>query len=184
VRQLCIPTDLRPTIAKELHDRTAHLGFDRLYATARARYYWPGMYAFLREHVLTCLECHQAKRPIKQGQTPIVSLPVPPPATRWHEDFHGPLSTSQGKKYILVLIDSTSMWPELIPVEDTSAETVVRVLFDNIVARYGVPNGLSVLSDNGSAFISKLAKLMCQTFGIRQYFTTPTIRKQIRELRS
>jgi hypothetical protein len=173
VRQLCIPTGLRPAIAKELHDRNAHLGFDRMYATARARYYWPGMYVFLRDHVLTCLECQQAKRPINQGQTPIVSLPVPPPATRWHMDFHGPLPTSQGKKYILVLIDSTSMWPELIPVEDTSAETVVRALFDNVVARHGVPHGLSVLTDNGSAFISKLAKLTCQTFGIRQYFTTP-----------
>jgi hypothetical protein len=65
------------------------------------------------------------------------------------------------------------MWPELIPVEDTSAETVVRALFDNIVARYGVANGLSVLPYNGSAFISKLAKLTRHNFGIRQYFTTP-----------
>ena len=65
------------------------------------------------------------------------------------------------------------MWVELIAVEDTTAETVVRALFDNVVARYGVPIGLSVLSDNGSAFIAQLTKLFCQTFGIRQHFTTP-----------
>ena len=173
IRQLCVPTALRPLVATELHDNNAHLGFDRLYATARIRYFWPGMYVFLRDHVLTCLQCQQAKRPINQGSAPIISLPVPLPTTRWHLDHHGPFPMSQGKRYILVLIDSTSMWPELIAVEDTSAETVVRALFDHVIARHGVPSGLSVLTDNGSAFISKLAKLTCQTFGIKQYFTAP-----------
>jgi hypothetical protein len=62
VHQLCISTDLRPVdmIAKELHDRNAHLGFDRTYATARAQYYWPGMYVFLRERVLTSQETYQS----------------------------------------------------------------------------------------------------------------------------
>jgi transposase InsO family protein len=49
------------------------------------------------------------------------------------------------------------MWPELISVEDTSAETVVRALFDNVIARFGMPREILVLTDNGSAFISKLA---------------------------
>ena len=131
-----MPTGLRPLVARELHDRNAHLGFNRMYATTRTRFYWPGMYAFLREYVLTCQECQKAKWPINQGNAPIVSLPVPPPATRWHLDHHGPFPASQGKRYILVLIDSTSLRPELIAVEDTGAETVVRAIFDNIVARH------------------------------------------------
>ena len=173
IRQLCVPTGLRARVATELHDNNAHLGFDRMYATARTRYHWRGMYTDLRDHVLSCLQCQQAKRPINQGSAPIISLPVPLPTTRWHMDHHGPFPKSQGKRYILVLIDSTSMWPELIAVEDTSAETVVRALFDNVIARHGVPSGMSVLTDNGSAFISKLAKLTCQTFGIKQYHTSP-----------
>jgi transposase InsO family protein len=88
-------------------------------------------------------------------------------------DFHGPLVPSNGKRYILVLIDSTSMWVELIPVADTTAETAVRALYDNVIARFGVPKGLSVLTDNGSAFIAQLTKLFCKTFGIKQYFTSP-----------
>jgi hypothetical protein len=173
VKQMCVPTALRARLAQELHDDNNHLGFDRLYCTARTRYYWPGMYAFLREHVLTCLDYQQAKRPVHPDKTPIVSLPVPAPANRWHLDFHGPLPESEGRRHILVLIDSTSMWPELIPVEDTSAETAVRALFDNVVARFGMPREISALTDNGSAFISKLANLTCKTFGIKQYFTTP-----------
>jgi transposase InsO family protein len=173
VKQLCVPTQFRPEIAYGLHDRNAHLGIDRLYATARLRYYFPGMFTFLRNHVNTCLVCQQAKRPIHPGKIPLSSLPVPPPCTRWHLDHHGPMPESNGKRYILVLIDSSSMWPELVPVEDTSAETTFRALFDHVISRFGLPRGISVLTDNGSAFISKLAALFCKTFGIRRHFTTP-----------
>lgn len=173
VKQLCIPTPFREDIAIGLHDRNAHPGFDRLYATARTRYFWPGMYVFLKNHVITCMHCQQAKRPIHPGKTPIVSLPVPAPCTRWHIDFHGPFPDSNGMKYILLLIDSTSMWPELIATEDCTADTVVRVLFDHVIARFGLPRGISILTDNGSAFISKLSKQFCKMFGIQQFFTSP-----------
>jgi len=33
--QLCIPCGLRESIALSLHDNNAHIGFDRLHATAR-----------------------------------------------------------------------------------------------------------------------------------------------------
>jgi Integrase zinc binding domain/Integrase core domain len=157
IRQLCVPVDLRPQVAIELHDNNAHVGFDRLYALARTKFYWSGMYTFLRQHVVTCQTCQQAKRPTGRGKTPLTSLPVPPPLTRWHMDFHGPLAPSDGKRYILVLIDTTSMWVELIPVADMTAQTVVGALYDNVIARFGVPKGLSVLTDNGSAFIAQLS---------------------------
>jgi transposase InsO family protein len=65
------------------------------------------------------------------------------------------------------------MWVELLAVEDLTAETVVRALFDNVVAQFGVPSAFSILTDNGAAFIGQLTKLFCRSFGIRQYFTTP-----------
>ena len=136
VKQLCVPTDLRVAIAVGLHDKNCHPGFDRLYATARSRYFFPGMYKFLKEHVMTCTECQICKRPIGVPKVPLTSLPVPNPCTRWHLDFHGPFPESCGKKYILCMIDSTSMWPELIATEDCTAETVAAAIFDNIVARF------------------------------------------------
>jgi transposase InsO family protein len=173
VRQFCVPTALRPEIATGLHERNGHVGFDRLYALASSKFFWPGMYTFLRQHVLTYVEYQQSKWPIKPGKTLLTSLTVPPPLTRFHMDFHVPLPLSRGERYILVLIDSTSMWTELIAVEDTTAETVVRALFDNVIARFSVPSGLSILTDNGSAFIAQSTKLFCRNFGIKQFFTTP-----------
>jgi hypothetical protein len=80
---------------------------------------------------------------------------------------------SSGKRFILVLIDSSSRWPELVPVEVTSAETTFSALFDHVVSRCGLPRGISMLIDNGSAFISKLSALFCKTFCIRRHFTSP-----------
>jgi hypothetical protein len=71
------------------------------------------------------------------------------------------------------LIDSTSIFPELVAVKDTSATTFIRALFDNVVARYGVPKGISLQSDNGSGFIAKVSKMFTQTFGIRRMYSSP-----------
>jgi hypothetical protein len=91
---VCFSTQFRPEIAYVLNNRNAHLGIDRLYATARLRYYFPGMFNFLRNHANTCLVCQQAKRPIHPGKIPLFSLPVPHTCARWHLDHHGPADIS------------------------------------------------------------------------------------------
>ena len=160
-------------VAVGLHDNNCHPGFDRLYATTRTRYFFEGMYTYLKAHVLTCKECQLCKRPVGNHKAPLTSLPVPKPCTRWHLDFRGPFPESNGFKYILCMIDSTSMWPELIATKDCTEETVASAIFDNIVARFGLPRGISLLTDNGSCFISKLAKAFCDAFNIKQFFTSP-----------
>jgi hypothetical protein len=114
--------------------------------------------------VFTCQICQEAKRPVHPEQVPLLPLPNPRPSTYWIADFHGPFPPSReegedgenAKKFVLCLIDSTSMFPELVAVKDTSATTFIRALFDNVVARYGVPKGISLQSDNGSGFIAKV----------------------------
>jgi len=103
------------------------------------------------------------------------ALPTVPPGERWIVDFHGsfPATSSDDKRYILVFIDSASLWPEMVAVRDTSAETVVQSLFDCIISLWGFPKQIDLQSDNGSGFKAKLTDLCCRTFGITQYFTTP-----------
>src|SRR5258706_16261500 len=55
----------------------------------------------------------------------MTSLPAPAPNIRWHLNLHEALrTTTDGTKYILCMIDSTSMWPELIATEECIAEKV------------------------------------------------------------
>jgi hypothetical protein len=173
VKQLCIPTSLREIVTIQLHDNNAHIGFDRLFSTMKSRYFWPKMYTFLHRHVVTCLQCQHVKRQIHKTTTPILPSPIAQPCTKWYADFHGPFPASNNMKYILVFIDSSSMWPILVPTADTSAQTVVQALYDHVVTQFGLPRSISIVSDNGGAFISQLASTFCKTFNIQQYFTSP-----------
>jgi hypothetical protein len=132
------------------------------------------MYTFFSDPVLSCPVYQQVKRPTHPIKTPTTSLAIPLPGTRWHIDHHNNFPTSaDGNRHVLVIIESTSMWPELIAVESTDAETVAQAPFDNIVSRFGILRGFSIFSDNGSVFISELTSLFCRTFRVRQIFSTP-----------
>jgi transposase InsO family protein len=173
IRQVCVPRQFRQRVADAMHVGTLHAGFDRLYASMRTRFYWPRLYSYLHDFITSCVDCQKCKRPAHKERVPIGTLGVSPPLTKFTMDFHGPFNESNGMKYILVFICCTSGWVELIPTRDTSAKTVVRCLFDNIISRFGIPRGLSLQSDCGSGFIAALTRLCCKTFGIKQIHSVP-----------
>ena len=64
-------------------------------------------------------------------------------------DFLGPLTkTSEGHKYILLVVDAFSKWPEAFPMKSTEASELARILYDEIICRYGAPS--SILTDKTS----------------------------------
>ena len=80
-------------------------------------------------------------------------------------DIIGPLpETSDGNRYILVFSDYTTKWPEGFALKDTKAETVAKVLVDEMISRHSAPRRL--LSDQGSNFLSNLVKCVCEYFEV------------------
>jgi O-acetyl-ADP-ribose deacetylase (regulator of RNase III) len=174
IKQLCVPTALRPKIVIAFHDGfTCHAGVDRTFETIRSRYWFPGCYAFIKQHVITCLECQQAKQPVHKPQVPILPLGTPQINSIFVADHHGPLVESDGKKYVLTIVDETSLWVELVAVASCDAQTFVNAFFDHVIARHGCPYGIVLRTDNGSAFISQVSKAFCESFGIKQVFSSP-----------
>ena len=56
--------------------------------------------------------------------------------------WQGSLNTSEtGPILMLTKIDSFSILAEAIPIYNQSAKTVARVLFEQWISRFGVPNG-------------------------------------------
>ncbi|KII60797.1 Retrovirus-related Pol polyprotein [Thelohanellus kitauei] len=89
----------------------------------------------------------------------------------WELDFTGPLPmTKRGNKYIMVCVDHYSKWIEAAAIPDISAETAARVLFTQVVSRFGVPK--TILTDQGTAFESKLFTHLCQHLGIEKLRST------------
>ena len=62
IEQLCLPQEMRQEIVEGYHTQNCHIGFDRLFATVKQKYYWLKMYSQLRELVLGCQECQQSKK--------------------------------------------------------------------------------------------------------------------------
>jgi transposase InsO family protein len=68
-----------------------------------------------------------------------------------------------GYKYLLVLIDTFSGWVEAFPTKRETAQVVAKVLLEEIIPRYGIPETLG--SDDGPAFISNVLQGLAQAVG-------------------
>ena len=53
-------------------------------------------------------------------------------------------------------MDYLTKWPEARAIPDMTAKSVAAFFYEDIVCRYGCPK--EIVSDNGSAFISKMVK--------------------------
>ncbi|GFW24526.1 retrovirus-related Pol polyprotein from transposon opus [Trichonephila clavipes] len=86
-------------------------------------------------------------------------------------DLLGPYPASQPERYkfILVISDHFTKWCELIPLRKASAQAIANALFDNYIARYGVP--ISLISDNGPQFISDVFEHLSHRLDIKHMKT-------------
>ena len=86
-------------------------------------------------------------------------------------DIVGPLNrTKRGHKFILVICDYATKYPEAIPLKSIDSESVANALIDTF-SRVGFPNEL--LSDQGTNFMSSLMDQLCRLLQIRKLNTTP-----------
>ncbi len=171
VDQLVIPDTLVPAVLRMVHDAViaGHPGKERTLTAARARYFWPTMRLDIDEHVAKCVKCAQYKG-TSSGPAPI--LEYPPPTRPWDvvsiDLLQLPQST-QGSKYVLVMVDMFSRYVVLAPIKDKTAQNVAHALVTRLICEYSAPRVL--LSDNGAEFRNRLLHEICNQFGINHTFT-------------
>ena len=86
-------------------------------------------------------------------------------------DVVGPLERSRtGHRYILVICDYATRYPEAFPLRNTKARQVANCLIQ-LFSRVGVPK--EILTDQGSNFTSKSLRQVYSLLGIRGIKTTP-----------
>ena len=102
----------------------------------------------------------------------MVPLPIiGEPFSRIAMDMVGPLPRSRsGNKYVLVLCDYATRYPEAIPLKNTDAETVAEELLA-LFSRVGIPN--EILTDQGSNFQSQLLKELYRLLRVDAIRTSP-----------
>ena len=84
----------------------------------------------------------------------------------WKLIFLSSPITSSGNQYLVVFLNYLTKWVEVYPVPDQQAETITRLLVENIVSRHGVLEEL--LSYRGVNFLSDLILQMCSLLDMKK----------------
>ena len=155
--QLVLPAACRRDVLRLAHTvpMGGHLGQKKTTDRVLKRFYWPGVFQDIKQYCRTCPACQRTagKRYVPKAR--LVSLPVVgTPFSRVAMDIVGPLEKSRrGNKYILVVCDYATRYPEAFPLKSIDAETVAEKLVE-LMSRVGVPD--EILTDQGSNFTSQL----------------------------
>ncbi|GFW16491.1 retrovirus-related Pol polyprotein from transposon 412 [Trichonephila clavipes] len=172
--QLVLPRSRIPEVLKELHGSPTggHFGVMKTLHRVRERFCWGKVRADVEQWCKSCDACSARKGPKIRSRGKLHRYNVGAPFERIAFDILGPLPrTVSGNKYLLVVIDYFTKWPEVYPIPDQEAPTVAEAVVQHWISRYGVP--LQLHSDQGRNFVSAVLKGVCELLGIDKTKTTP-----------
>ena len=93
----------------------SHPGIKATQKLIGERFVWPNMRRDIAEKYRTCISCQQTKitrhqvTPLQHFRTPDARF------SHVHVDIVGPPPDSSGYKYLLIVVDRFTRWPEAIP---------------------------------------------------------------------
>ena len=155
ILQLVLPKQYRRKVLEVAHDipLAGHLGRKKTLNRILQRFFWPGITHDVRQYCRSCAACQKVAT-----RNPKVCLqPMPiidEPFSRIAMDIIGPLDRSKnGNKYVLVLCDYATRYPEAVPLKNVDAEATSEAITE-VFTRFGIPR--EVLTDQGSNFMSEL----------------------------
>ena len=94
------------------------------------------------------------------------------PLERIQIDILGPIpETNKGNKYVAVVVDMYTKWPEAYALPDQEANTVAQTVMDNFVCCFDCPRG--ILRDQGRNFESRAFHGLCRLIESVKQRTTP-----------
>ncbi|GFW21873.1 retrovirus-related Pol polyprotein from transposon 412 [Trichonephila clavipes] len=172
--QLVLPRSRIPEVLKELHGSPTggHFGVMKTLHRVRERFFWGKVRADVEQCCKSCDACSARKGPKIRSRGKLHRYNVGAPFERIAFDILGPLPrTASGNKYLLVVMDYFTKWPEVYPIPDQEAPTVAEAVVQHWISRYGVP--LQLHSDQGRNFVSAVLKGVCELLGIDKTKTTP-----------
>ena len=175
VNQLAVPKPLREKVMKLSHDdiMSGHQGVKKTYDRIIAHFFWPGIHG---DVVRYCQSCDICQRTVAKGRvpkTPLGKMPlIDSPFKRVAVDLVGPIApvTDRGNRYILVMVDYATRYPEATALKSIEAETVAEALV-TMFTRVGIAE--EILSDQGSQFMSGVMKEVSRLLSMSQLVATP-----------
>ena len=96
------------------------------------------------------------------------------PFPKWALDFVGPFTPTTartGNKYILVTTNYCTKWVEAKPLQDNTAASRAKFLYEHIWCRFGCP--IELISDQGGHFLNAVISGLTQHYAAVHKKSTP-----------
>ena len=164
-----LPKTLALETLQRFHDQT-HWGVQALVDQFATKYMSIGIYNLAKRVVEDCLICKRVnktqvrERPLGGRQLahrPFANIQI---------DFTE-LPKVGRYKYLLVIVDHLTHFVEAFPTVRATAHTVVKILLENIIPRYGMSEVID--SDRGPHFVSKIIQEVLVAMGTKWEHHTP-----------
>jgi transposase InsO family protein len=165
-----VPRSLQAKVLELAH--FGHLGVSRTKQHCRQSVWWPGMDKCVEAFVRDCTACALSEKSFK-AQRPLLT-PTKWPTEPWSQlqmDIFGPLPppVPYSQRFLLVVWDLHSKWPEVSIHSEVTAAVVLRTL-SSLFARWGLPK--QITTDGGPQFKATAFESFLGKFGIA-HRTTP-----------
>jgi len=163
------------TIFKHFHDSVigGHLGINKTIKKIKTQCDWRGIKEDVKNYVRNCSSCQKNKITNKKVQQPMVLTSTSSrPFEKIFLDIVGPLITTiSGNTYILTMQDDLTKYSLGVPIPNHQANTVAEAFVVHFVCVHGIPE--TILTDQGTDFLSKTFTEMCKLLKINKINTSP-----------
>ena len=169
--RIVVPRTALPQLLYMLHDSpiSGHFGRAKTLHAVQERYFWPCLTSDVDVYIKSCIVCQRRKVEANKTWKPLQpSETLDRPFMRIAMDVLT-LPPSGSYTKVLVIVDYYTKWVEAFPLRDEKAETVARILFNEIFSRHGPPEYLH--SDRGSNFMSSIVQSLSLLCGVQQTHT-------------
>lgn len=173
IYKLYIPEPCRHQLLQRFHEDplAGHLGRYKTYKRMQSLLYWPRLSLDVKNYVRNCHVCQAYKPKSRKVAGKLQQTIVHHPWEMAGVDLMGPIPRSSKRNvYLLIFVDYYSRWTELFPLRKATAETVLKILIQDILTRWGVPN--YIVLDQGPQFVANVFEETCREWNLKHKMTT------------
>ena len=165
-----LPISMHIQVLRDCHNAPSagHMGTQKTLDRVRQEAYWTNMARDVDMHCRECEVCQKSKLPIPT-RAPLVNVPVGRPWQMVAIDILEVPLSNRNNRYLLVVQDYFTKWPEAIPIPDQTAARITKEMV-KLFCMYGIPD--IVHSDQGRNFESTIFRQTLAAFGIKKSHTT------------
>ncbi|KDR23651.1 Retrovirus-related Pol polyprotein from transposon 17.6, partial [Zootermopsis nevadensis] len=169
-----ITEERKQKIINEMHccPVGGHQGIQKTIERIKLYISWPGLEHDVTELIRECKICQVNKDTRPKVKQPLeITDTQTKPWDKIYLDIVGPLpQTEKGNKYLLTCQDNLSKYVIAIPLHTQTIEEIVTAFMNHIILIYGIPS--SIVTDQGSNFMSDMFKRLCKLMRIEKINTT------------